>query len=487
MSSSVKYLIAGVTAVALLTGGIIAMNLTDPSKKQAEDSEISDTLEETTEPVYTGASDDIVSIEVKNDAGGYTFVRKTKATGEAQAVFTVDGLDGVVLDSNLVDGFAVQAKELVPNKVITEKAEDLSVYGLDKPKAEVTVTYDGDSAGKAEILVGNESPAGDLYVKTKDKDTVYTVSSSFVKSYTYEKEYFVSKSVLEKPADEDMPIVKKITIERPDLEKPIILEYTGENESGGTSATHVMTSPVKAYLDVSKSTDYTHGLFGLTAETVLSLSPSKEELAVAGIETPSCTVTMETDDGKTYVLKTGMEYNGTEDYEKGYTGYYEGTDVLWKFSKNSVPWVTMQPGDITSSLVFGSYIYDLKSMEVNAGGKTEKFEFTGNDADTYKVMLNGKDFDLERYKSFYQAVIKAPAEEICTSDEGIGELKASFKLTYNNGNPDETIEFYAAEGNKMIIKKDGVTSFRCRASFVERSLLPNIAAVEGDADFITIW
>jgi len=487
MSSSVKYLIAGVAAVALLTGGIIAMNLTDPSKKQAEDSEVSDTAEETAEAIYTGASDDIVSIEVKNDAGGYTFVRKTKASGEAQAVFTVKELDGVVLDSSLVDGFAVQAKELVPDKVIDEKPKDLSVYGLDKPKAEVTVTYDGDSAGKAVILVGNDSPGGSIYVKTKDADTVYTVPSSFVKSYTYEKEYFVSKSVLEKPADDAMPVVKKITIERPDLEKPIVLEYTGENESGGTSATHVMTSPVKAYLDVSKSSDITHGLFGLTAESVLSLSPSKEELAVAGIETPSCTVKMETDDGKTYVLKTGIEYSGTEDAEAGYTGYYEGADVLWKFSKSAVPWVTMQPGDITSSLVFGSYIYDLKSMEITAGGKTEKFEFTGNDADTYKVMLGGKDFDTERYKSFYQAVIKAPAEEICTSDEGIGELKASFRLTYNNGKPDETIEFYAAKDNRMIIKKDGVTCFKCHSSFVERSLLPNIAAVEGDADFITIW
>ena len=47
MSSSVKYLIAGVAAVALLTGGIIAMNLTDPSKKTAEDSEVSDTVGET--------------------------------------------------------------------------------------------------------------------------------------------------------------------------------------------------------------------------------------------------------------------------------------------------------------------------------------------------------------------------------------------------------------------------------------------------------
>ncbi|MBP1592589.1 MAG: DUF4340 domain-containing protein, partial [Oscillospiraceae bacterium] len=300
MSSGVKYLIAGVAVVALLGGGVFAMKMTDPAKNSEEDSETSSSESETLAPVYTGSSDDIVSIEVKNDAGGYTFVRKTKATGEAQAVFTVEGLDGIKLDSNLVDGFAVQAKELVPEKIIAEKADDLSNFGLDKPKAEVTVTYDGDSAGKAVILVGNNTPGGDIYVKTKDADTVYSVSSGFVKSYTYEKEYFISKTVLENPSDKEMPVVNSITIERPNLEKPIVLEYTGENKSGGTSATHVMTSPVKAYLDVSKSADYTHGLFGLTADTVLSASPTEEELKVAGIAEPTCTVTMKCDDGKTY-------------------------------------------------------------------------------------------------------------------------------------------------------------------------------------------
>ncbi len=487
MSSGVKYLIAGAAVVALLGGGVFAMKMTDPEKNAEENSETSSSESETLAPVYTGSSDDIVSIEVKNDAGGYTFTRKTKATGEAQAVFTVEGLDGIALDSNLVDGFAVQAKELVPNKIIAEKADDLSNFGLDKPKAEVTVTYDGDSAGKTVILVGNDTPGGDIYVKTKDSDTVYSVPSGFVKSYTYEKEYFISKTVLENPSEKEMPVVNSITIERPDLEKPIVLEYTGENKSGGTSATHVMTSPVKAYLDVSKSSDYTHGLFGLTADTVLSASPTEAELKVAGITEPTCTVTMKCDNGRTYVLKTGIPYAGAEGAESGYTGYFEGTNIIWKFSSAALPWVTVEPKDIMSSLVFGSYIYDLKSMEITAGGKTKKFEFTGNDADTYKVKLNGSDFDTERYKSFFQAVIKAPAEEICTSDEGIGELKASFKLTYNNGEPDETIEFYATDGNKMIIKKDGVTSFKCLASFAERSLLPNISALEGDTPFVTNW
>ena len=140
-----------------------------------------------------------------------------------------------------------------------------------------------------------------------------------------------------------------------------------------------------------------------------------------------------------------------------------------------------------SSLVFGSYIYDLKSLEVTAGSKTEKFDFEGSDADSYKVKLNGKEFDTERYKSFYQALIKAPAEEICTSDEGTGALIASFSLKYNNGHADEKIEFYEGPDRKVIIKKDGETCFRCRSSFTEKSLLPNISNINGESDFVVNW
>lgn len=484
MSSNIKFLIAGVAAAALLGGGIFWMNSTAPENEPADETEPA--AEETvTEYIYGGVADDLVSVEVTNSVGGYTFRRVSKASGETPASYTIDGTENFTLDDSLVSNYAENASNLEQIILVDENAADLSVFGLDNPAAQAVLTFDGDDAKKITLLLGNDTPSGDIYVKLKDSPAVYTASSSFIKTYEVEKEYFVSKTVLERP--DEYPVIEKVEIERPDLEKPIVLEYSGENESGGTAATHVMTSPVKAYLDVSKSTDYTHGLYGLTADTVLSLSPSEEELKVAGIETPLCTVTMTVEGGKKYVLKTGIPYSGSDSEDSGYIGYFEGISALWKFSSYSVPWVTMKPEDITSSLVFGSYIYDLSSLEIKAAGKTDSFEFTGSDEESYKVKLNGKDFDTERYRSFYQAVIKAPAEEICTSDEGAGELKASFVLKYNNGNPDETIEFYETDGNMMLIKKDGVPCFRCHASFVNKSLLPNIAAVDGNDDFVTVW
>ena len=486
MSSGVKYLLAGIGAVVLLGGGIAAMKLTEPDNSATDDTS-SVAEEETLADIYTGDVNNLVSVEVVNSAGGYTMKRTAAGTEETQAVFDLDGLEGIAREDSLVSSFGQNASTLSPVMLIDENASDLAKFGLDNPIAEVTLTFDGADTQKVTLLLGSDSPAGDTYVKLKDSPAVYTASSSFIKTYTYEKEYFVSKTVLAEPDEEDYPVVEKIEIERTDMEKPVVFEYTGENESGGTSATHVMTSPVKAYLDVSSSVSYTHGLFGLNAAGVLSISPSEEELEVAGIKEPLCTVTMTVEGGKKYVLKIGTAYTGSEESQPGHIGYFEGTDILWKFDDTDIPWVSMKPEDAMSSLVFGSYIYDLKSLEVTASGNTDKFEFTGTEAEDYKVKLNGKDFDAERYKLFYQALIKAPAEEICTSDEGIGSLLASFVLKYNNGNADETIEFYEAEDNRVIIRKDGETCFKCHASFVKKSLLPNILAVGGDADFVTNW
>lgn len=485
MSSGVKGLIAGVAVLALLGGGIAAMKLTEPKNDNSEESSVNSETEE--KAIYSGNADDIKSIEVTNGNGGFTIKRTAAASGDTGSTFAVEGLENIKTDDSILSNFAPNAASLEAVTVIEENCSELAKFGLAEPAATAVITFDGESAQTVTLLVGNDTPGGYVYVKLKDSDTVYSVTSSFVKSYLYEKEYFVSRTVLAEPAEDESVIVKTLKVERPDLEKPIIFEYTGENESGGTTATHVMTSPVNAYLDVSKSVNYTHGIFGLNAASVLSVSPSEEELSFSGIDSPSCTVTMTLEDGKEYVLKTGIEYSSSEDTLPGYIGYFEGTDVLWKFNAEDVPWVMMKPEDAMSMLVFGSYIYDLKGLEINAGSTSHKFDFEGSDADSYKVKLDGKEFDTERYKSFYQALIKAPAEEICTSDEGIGSLLVSCKLTYNNGKPAETIEFYEAENRKVIIKKNGETCFKCRSSFVEKALLPNISNISGDTDFVTNW
>ena len=103
--------------------------------------------------------------------------------------------------------------------------------------------------------------------------------------------------------------------ERKDLDYNIKVEYNenSENEESvnGTMSTHKLTEPVEAYLDVSKSTTYTHGLFGLTADSIHTVKPTEADLKATGLDNPQCTVTMVVEDGTEYKLLLGDSYEET--------------------------------------------------------------------------------------------------------------------------------------------------------------------------------
>lgn len=52
----------------------------------------------------------------------------------------------------------------------------------------------------------------------KGSNTVYTVSTSSLSNYRDSISAYVSKTIVEKPADDDMPVVKNLSIHRQDLD-----------------------------------------------------------------------------------------------------------------------------------------------------------------------------------------------------------------------------------------------------------------------------
>ncbi len=487
MSGTVKGLIAGVISIAVIGGGLIALNLTEP-KQEVSDSSSSD-VEVASLEIYSGDKKDVKSISVENENGGYKFLRVKEATETEAGEYTIEELDGVALDTVLLENMPVNAASLTAEKLIEENAADMSKYGFDTPTAEVRIEFDGENAQTVDLIVGDDTPEGNVYVALKNSKDVYSVSSSFISAYAYEKEYFVSLVCVEEPSEEDYPIVQSVTVQRKDLEQDIVFEYDpyldGEEEQGGTTATHIMTSPVEAYLDVSDSVNYTHGIFGLRASGVLSISPTEDELAIAGITNPLCIVTTVLEDGTSYVLKIGAEYG--EEGNTGYTGYLEGTDILWQFSKSSVLWADMKPEDAMASMIFGTYIYDISGLTIETEDTTRTFRFEGDSADNYKVMLDGKEYDNLRYTKFYQSLISAPAEEIYLDELTDNKRLAAVTIEKNNGRPDETVEFYEADNRQVIIKKNGKVSFRCRLSYLTNALLPNIEKLDTQEEFVTNW
>ena len=101
MSSGVKGLIAGVAVLALLGGGVAAMKLTEPKNDSSGESSVSSETEE--KAIYSGNADDIKSIEVTNDNGGFTIKRTAAASGDTGSTFAVEGLENIKTDDSVLE------------------------------------------------------------------------------------------------------------------------------------------------------------------------------------------------------------------------------------------------------------------------------------------------------------------------------------------------------------------------------------------------
>jgi hypothetical protein len=493
MSGSVKALIAAVIALAVLGGGLAAMQLLQNKGDASTDSSEEDT-ESTTETdeslvLNPNESGDVVKVEISNTTD-FTVYLLTEETDTESAVYTIEGLEDLTLDSSLLSTLVNNGSDLSAAQLVEENPEDLSKYGLAEPASVVTLTYADGAVFTMQI--GDQSPLDSTYTYCETDGKVYLVKTSLMANYKKADTSFISKTVLAEPDDEDYPIVESVRIEREDLDYDIYLEYdydlAEDDSTGGTAATHVMKEPVSFYLDVESSTDVTNGMFGLTAGEIAAVHPTEEELAQAGITEESfCTVTMVCDDGNTYVLRLGDTYT-TEDGTVYYYAYLEGVNLLYGVTEDNAVWATVQPGDIISGNIISTYVWDIATLDVSVGDSKLSFVGAGEDQDSYVVTKNGETCDTERFRLFYRFLLGIYGEDTCIGESvPESEPDASVHLTSQDGKEDYTVEFYKLTSIKTLVTINGVSCFTIRTSCLD-TLTNNIEIFDDtNEDFVTTW
>ncbi len=491
MSKSVKGLIAGVSALVLLGGGLTAaLLLGGDDGEDAGQSGSSGSVGDASEPsgdmilLNPSLAADVTQVEI-DGAESFTVYRSAEATEESDAVYSIKGMEDIPMNTNLLSTLIRNGSELSANQLVEENAADLSKYGLSDPEADVTMHYaDGT---KFRFAVGSESPMDSTATYCEVDGDVYLVKSTLMGNYANASKLFVSNTVLAEPADEDYPIVNYVRVEREDLDYDIYLEYADDGESsGGTAAAHVMREPIFTYLNPDKSVDVTNGMFGLTAIEIADVHPTDTVLGDAGILEPLCTVTMDCDDGSTYRLYLGNPYT-TESGTKCYYAYLEGVDVLYGISESAAVWATMQPGDITSANIFGTMVWDIGTLEASVGGKTLLFEGEGEDEDTYVVTKNGEACDTERFRLFYRFILNIYGEELCLGEELPEREPDGFvHVRTQDGSEDYTVSFYKLDNLNMMVAVNDQPSYKIRTSCLE-AIEHNIDIFDTDEEFILTW
>ncbi|MCM1226905.1 MAG: DUF4340 domain-containing protein [Clostridium sp.] len=489
MKNNVKALIACAAALAVVGGGYAALMLTGDKDSDTGSSAQSSQIDENSVPttIFEFEKSDIQSVSVKNAAGEYKGIPVGKPAEDGTVTFTIEGMEDLDINNVLTSSLLNSASALNSEATAEENPSDLGKYGLISPSAEVTVKT---GTGEKTLLVGDKSPIqGQTYCMEKNGNTVYLAADSNVSVFLNGAEDYISKTILEQPSEEDMPKIEEIRINRTDLEYDIVLNYDessdDENSKSGTLATHYMSEPIVAFLDSEKSQTAVSGFFGLAAESVMIDHPTKDEIAASGLDEPFCTVTMKTDEPAEYVLKLGSRL----DSEAGssYLAMIDGKDVIYTVSPDSVCWAELQPGDITSKMVFGTYVWDIGRLDINVnGGENVSFEGKGSDESDYVVTKNGKSCDTERFRTFYTFLLKTSAEEFALGEDPEGEPIVSIELETQDKKTKKTVEFYKADGKKAYISVDGTPCFKCRMAYVDL-LKDNLSKFDGSEEFVMNW
>ena len=507
MKKSVKGII-GLSALLLaLGGGAAALLLTEPkdggessSSSQSEVEKqvkilIYDDKVKGTDP-ETGADlkGVIKSVKVKNSTDEFYVVQNGVTENGSGIIYTFDGYQEVNMNNALIGTLANNANGLTSEDVVEENCTDLAKFGLENP--EITVDIEYETGTKCRMFIGNDAPVGDAkYVMIDGVDTVFTVRISALANYSKTLDDFVETTMLKSP--DVYPKVEKLTVSRKG-EDDLILEYDKSSDDeanrGGTSSTHIMTSPTFAYLTVERATDIITGMFGLSADSIYAVQCTESDIAEAGLKEPFCSVTMECDDGNDYKLLLSEYFDNSEG--KSCYAMFEGGNVIYVLDAEKAKWVTVQPIDVASRMFVASYVWNITDLSVKSGDVSYEFDITqtkepGEDekltADNFSVTLNGEDFDAERYRKFYSFLIKANGESFALGEDvPSGAPMAVLEYTDSYMNKTMKFEFYEKSALQALVVADGESKFNISKSYVE-TLIENAENLKSDTEFKTTW
>ncbi|MDE6149933.1 MAG: DUF4340 domain-containing protein [Ruminococcus sp.] len=471
MNGKLKGIIACIALVICLGGALTVLKLTDKNNTDDNSETVSSTTESQAEKIMLTdySAEDILSVNISNKYGEFA-VEKPSSGKTAWTIELLEGLNqSISEETSLVE----DAAQLEAKKTVEENAEDLSKYGFDNPQGTFTVNLaDGT---KKTFVVGDNLPEETkyCYVKEQNSDVIYSTLANNVKRFLSDKKDFLNKTLLASP-DEEEEVYGTLTVQRSELKRDMVFTDDPNVDSSMMSA-QVMISPIYSYLNGTVSADTTHGLWGLSAESAEVIFPKAADLKKYGIDKPTATV-LYSGNGNDYKLRIGnpiyeTDSQGNETTVVGahycYLEGVEGLDCIWVVSADSLPWTTVIPEDIITSVMTYNDILTVDNIIVKSGSDTTIYGVESDDTNVTSAKIDGKETDVDQFKSFYQYILTCPTSEIYSEDPK-GDCFLSIEIKAGKGG--DKLEFFkdSTTERKAVVKLNGVTSFRIPIKWTEK-------------------
>ncbi len=489
MKKNIRLIIICALVVAVLAGLLVFLSLN--KSDEAVDEQTAETVDEvTTSLLYSHKLDDLDVLTIENEHGTYK-VERVELNG--QNLWTIMEIANLPLSNAVVTTLVENAISVTAQQTVAENPEDISIYGFDKPLATVTAQFTDSANTVRKLYVGNKTPKGTAHYFMMEGDpAVYTVNVGEMNCYLNDKWKAVVMSVFSAgtaasgDSTGEQTQIEKMTISRLDIDYDITIEYDvrldDENNMVANSSLYVMTSPVFRELNPETCDPITNGIFSLTATELCIVNPNEEDMANCGFNEPSASVTVAADGNNNMSMKIGNEYTSEDGVKSRYV-HVDGIDIIYGFAADLLPWLTVKPLDITTTMFTSNYVYTLTSVDITTDSDKLDFEITGSSADDFAVTLDGSATDGDAFKNLYQFILRAPSTDVYFEETTEKPVLTVDIKTVSGG---DLIEFIPSDNRQTIVRLNGKSAYKCATAYVDR-LISNLELYRNGEEIITNW
>ena len=466
---SLAALAAALVLVSLLAWGLLRSDGRAPEAEEARA-----TAERT---VLQGA---VARVEIQSGGAGYAL--------DAQGV---EGLSAEVTDAARVSETLTALSELVLVPLEGEAAED-SVYGLGEGAVRAEVCFAG-GGGYALEIGAEESVSGRRYCRLEGKAALFLMDGALGARLCGGREAYLSLQITPAcQARSALSAVKSYVAEGDGEEIRIASCYDPDAEmalellSFG-AVTHVISGPGGLHeVDRTYAEEVFASLFDLKALEVVDYGLSAEEMDARGFDRPDLQLCVEVKNAdapetptESWTLRILREEDGTALATVNDAGaVYRIADAAFMHARY---------GDFVSRWFFSPLMMDLSALRISTPAGDYNFEILGEAAEL-RVLRDGREVDLSRFRSFYTLAVSAASNGDAASEADAAQAPlARVEFVYRSeGKAPDVLALRALDARRLSVSVNGVTEFAMRSGYLD-ALQQGLDALEGGGEIPQTW
>lgn len=428
-----KMITAFVLVFVLLGAAYFFIQNYDPTEKPAET---------TPTPAISMLSLDaagIEQIEIRNTEAEYAFVRDG-------STWLVKNAPAVEIASTRVESMCYSAASLPADTQITAGAPDLSIYGLDKPQAVVSLM-----TGTGDITVfniGNLTPAGDgYYACLENTSDVYQLSVAVAGQFLSPLSAYRIMTVTAL----NMADIRSVSIRQNG--SVFTVRYTKpaeENYSGTVPAWHIESPISRNADDALVQEKLLMPISNLVAVGVAA--DSAEDLSAFGFSGDGVEITTETE-----VIRFSVGRAGGAEYVLP-----EGKQTVYQMGSGSLAFMQLTAFDVLEKM---TNLIDIETVETIAVQMPESRAtlHIAHEGDTAQYFVNETPAAETSFKNFYMELAALSVDGMVSSGKAhAGQAPvASIVYTMTDGST-TTLAYYPYDDFNYAVYENGECSFYCK-------------------------